>query len=73
MSLEREIKEHCPLLDERLENLRRANTAQNRYYVECDLKILRTINPILYNVYIERFKNEEPQLYKHLNTTNQLH
>ena len=50
-SLDRDIIEHCPMLDERLETLKRANTSQNRYYVECDLKILSVINKRLYNKY----------------------
>lgn len=70
MSLDDEF--HCRVLDERIENLRRANTAQNRYYVECDLKILKTINPILYGRYLERLQEHSPELYKHLNTTDKL-
>lgn len=55
-------QERIPILDERIETLRRANTAQNRWYVERDLDVLKGINPRLYTKYEE--------LYKQLNTTN---
>lgn len=61
MNLERDIEEHCPLLDRRIEDLKRANTAQNRYYVECDLKILSVINPRLYRSYKEIIKKIEDE------------
>jgi hypothetical protein len=51
MSLEKDIEEHCPLLDERIETFKRSGTAQSKYYVECDLKILSVLNPRLYQKY----------------------